>query len=125
MPEQVIRGDEAMAYGALVAGARLAASYPGSPATGTVETLIGLALPPARPGAGPRALAVRPRTTQRGREASRPARGHGGGGPLGGRSAVPRDPRAWDAGHRGGGVRLPQAARRPGRGRSPRAAAAQ
>jgi indolepyruvate ferredoxin oxidoreductase alpha subunit len=43
MPERTIRGDEAIAYGALAAGIKLAASYPGSPSTGVVETLIGLA----------------------------------------------------------------------------------
>src|SRR5438067_12700416 len=43
MPERTVRGDEALAYGALVAGVRLVASYPGSPSTGIVEALIGLA----------------------------------------------------------------------------------
>ena len=43
MPERLVRGDEAIAHGALVAGIKLAASYPGSPSTGVVETLIGLA----------------------------------------------------------------------------------
>ena len=43
MPERIVRGDEAVAYGALVAGVKLAASYPGSPSTGVVETLIGAA----------------------------------------------------------------------------------
>jgi indolepyruvate ferredoxin oxidoreductase alpha subunit len=43
MPERTLRGDEAIAHGALAAGIKLAASYPGSPATGIVETLIALA----------------------------------------------------------------------------------
>ena len=43
MPEQNLRGDEAIAHGALAAGIKLAASYPGSPATGVVEALIELA----------------------------------------------------------------------------------
>jgi indolepyruvate ferredoxin oxidoreductase alpha subunit len=43
MSKQNLRGDEAMAYGALVAGVMMAASYPGSPSTGVLETLIGLA----------------------------------------------------------------------------------
>jgi indolepyruvate ferredoxin oxidoreductase alpha subunit len=42
MPERLLNGDEAMAFGALVAGASLATSYPGSPSSGTVEALIGL-----------------------------------------------------------------------------------
>jgi indolepyruvate ferredoxin oxidoreductase alpha subunit len=36
-------GDQAMAYGALSCGVKLVTSYPGSPSSGTVETLIGLA----------------------------------------------------------------------------------
>src|SRR5262249_31390866 len=36
-------GGQALAYGALVAGVRTAASYPGSPSSEVVETLIGLA----------------------------------------------------------------------------------
>jgi indolepyruvate ferredoxin oxidoreductase alpha subunit len=40
MAEQILRGDEAIALGALTAGIKLAASYPGSPATGVVEALI-------------------------------------------------------------------------------------
>src|SRR5947209_5345707 len=43
MPERTLSGDEAMGYGALVAGVKLVASYPGSPSSGTVEVLIGLA----------------------------------------------------------------------------------
>jgi indolepyruvate ferredoxin oxidoreductase alpha subunit len=43
MSVQTFRGDEAIAHGALVAGIKLAASYPGSPSTGVVETLVGLA----------------------------------------------------------------------------------
>ena len=43
MPERILNGDEAMAYGALVAGVKLVTSYPGSPSSGTVEALIGLA----------------------------------------------------------------------------------
>jgi indolepyruvate ferredoxin oxidoreductase, alpha subunit len=43
MPERVVNGDEALAFGALVAGVRLVASYPGSPSSGTVEALTGLA----------------------------------------------------------------------------------
>ncbi|MFL7868441.1 MAG: thiamine pyrophosphate-dependent enzyme [Anaerolineales bacterium] len=38
-----LNGDQAMAYGALTSGVRLVTSYPGSPGTGTVETLIELA----------------------------------------------------------------------------------
>jgi len=40
---QSLNGDQAMAYGALASGVKLVASYPGSPGTGTVETLIELA----------------------------------------------------------------------------------
>jgi indolepyruvate ferredoxin oxidoreductase alpha subunit len=43
MPERNLNGDEAMAYGALVAGVKLVTSYPGSPSSGTVEALIRLA----------------------------------------------------------------------------------
>jgi indolepyruvate ferredoxin oxidoreductase alpha subunit len=43
MPERILNGDEAMAYGALVAGVKLVTSYPGSPSSGTVEALIRLA----------------------------------------------------------------------------------
>ena len=38
-----LNGDQAMAYGALSSGVKFVASYPGSPGTGTVETLIELA----------------------------------------------------------------------------------
>ncbi len=38
-----LSGDQAMAYGALSCGVKLVTSYPGSPSSGTVETLIGLA----------------------------------------------------------------------------------
>ena len=37
---QSMNGDLAMAYGALASGVKFVASYPGSPGTGTVETLI-------------------------------------------------------------------------------------
>lgn len=37
-----LNGDQAMAYGALSCGVSLVTSYPGSPSSGTVETLIGL-----------------------------------------------------------------------------------
>jgi indolepyruvate ferredoxin oxidoreductase alpha subunit len=40
---QTLNGDQAMAYGALTSGVKLVASYPGSPSSGTVETLIELA----------------------------------------------------------------------------------
>ena len=40
MSEQILDGDAAMAYGALAAGVKLVASYPGSPSSGTVEFLI-------------------------------------------------------------------------------------
>ena len=40
---QTLNGDQAMAYGALASGVKLVASYPGSPSSGTVETLIELA----------------------------------------------------------------------------------
>src|SRR3954466_5373682 len=43
MSERILNGGEAMAYGALVAGVKLVTSYPGSPSSGTVEALIGLA----------------------------------------------------------------------------------
>jgi indolepyruvate ferredoxin oxidoreductase alpha subunit len=36
-------GDQAMAYGALAAGVQLVTGYPGSPSTGTLQTLIELA----------------------------------------------------------------------------------
>ena len=37
-----LNGDQAMAYGAMASSVKLVASYPGSPGTGTVETLIEL-----------------------------------------------------------------------------------
>jgi len=40
---QKLNGDQAMAYGALASGVKLVTSYPGSPSSGTVETLIELA----------------------------------------------------------------------------------
>ena len=40
---QTLNGDQALAYGALASGVKLVASYPGSPSSGTVETLIELA----------------------------------------------------------------------------------
>ena len=43
MPQRILNGDQAMAYGALVAGVKLVTSYPGSPSSGTVEALIELA----------------------------------------------------------------------------------
>jgi indolepyruvate ferredoxin oxidoreductase alpha subunit len=43
MPMRSLDGDEAMAFGALAAGVKLVASYPGSPSSGTVEALAGLA----------------------------------------------------------------------------------
>jgi indolepyruvate ferredoxin oxidoreductase alpha subunit len=39
---QQFKGDQALAYGALASGVKLVTSYPGSPGTGTVETLIEL-----------------------------------------------------------------------------------
>jgi indolepyruvate ferredoxin oxidoreductase alpha subunit len=38
-----LNGDQAMAYGALSCGVKLVTSYPGSPSSGTVDALIGLA----------------------------------------------------------------------------------
>lgn len=38
-----LNGDQAMAFGALACGVKLVTSYPGSPSSGTVETLIDLA----------------------------------------------------------------------------------
>ena len=38
-----LNGDQAMAYGALTSGVKLVVSYPGSPSSGTVETLVDLA----------------------------------------------------------------------------------
>ena len=43
MVEKTLNGDRAIAYGALDSGVKLVTSYPGSPSSGTVETLIGLA----------------------------------------------------------------------------------
>jgi indolepyruvate ferredoxin oxidoreductase alpha subunit len=43
MADKILNGDEALAYGALHSGINLVTSYPGSPSSGTVETLIGLA----------------------------------------------------------------------------------
>lgn len=43
MVEKTLNGDQAIAYGALDSGVKLVASYPGSPSSGTVETLIELA----------------------------------------------------------------------------------
>ena len=40
---KLLNGDQAMAYGALSCGVKLVTSYPGSPSSGTVETLIELA----------------------------------------------------------------------------------
>jgi indolepyruvate ferredoxin oxidoreductase alpha subunit len=43
MTKKNLNGDEALAYGALASGVKLVSSYPGSPSSGTVETLIGFA----------------------------------------------------------------------------------
>jgi indolepyruvate ferredoxin oxidoreductase alpha subunit len=43
MTKRILNGDEAMAFGAQTAGVSLVTSYPGSPSSGTVETIIGLA----------------------------------------------------------------------------------
>jgi indolepyruvate ferredoxin oxidoreductase alpha subunit len=43
MSMQLLNGDQAMAYGAFTAGVKMVTSYPGSPSSGTVETLIELA----------------------------------------------------------------------------------
>ncbi len=43
MSLQTLNGDQAMANGALSCGVKLVTSYPGSPSSGTVETLISLA----------------------------------------------------------------------------------
>jgi len=43
MAKKMLNGDQAMAYGALDSGIRLAAGYPGSPSSGSMETLIGIA----------------------------------------------------------------------------------
>ena len=41
MDTKPLNGDQALAYGALDSGVKLVTSYPGSPSSGTVETLIG------------------------------------------------------------------------------------
>jgi indolepyruvate ferredoxin oxidoreductase alpha subunit len=46
MTKRILRGDEAIAFGALAAGLKLAASYPGSPSTGVLEALIAQAPQP-------------------------------------------------------------------------------
>lgn len=43
MSSRRLNGDQALAYGALSCGVSLVTSYPGSPSSGTVETLIGVA----------------------------------------------------------------------------------
>ncbi len=43
MSIKTLNGDQAMAYGAFSRGVKLVTSYPGSPSSGTVESLIGLA----------------------------------------------------------------------------------
>jgi indolepyruvate ferredoxin oxidoreductase alpha subunit len=43
MAHKILNGDEALAYGALTSGVKMVTSYPGSPSSGTVETLIDLA----------------------------------------------------------------------------------
>jgi indolepyruvate ferredoxin oxidoreductase alpha subunit len=43
MNSKLLNGNQAMAYGALSCGVKLVTSYPGSPSSGTVETLIELA----------------------------------------------------------------------------------
>ena len=43
MPTYSLNGDQALAYGALAAGVKLVTSYPGSPSSGTVASLIELA----------------------------------------------------------------------------------
>jgi len=43
MSLKTLNGDQAMAFGALSSGIKLVTSYPGSPSSGTVETLISLA----------------------------------------------------------------------------------
>jgi indolepyruvate ferredoxin oxidoreductase alpha subunit len=40
---KTLNGDQAMAFGAMSSGIKIVSSYPGSPSSGTVETLIGLA----------------------------------------------------------------------------------
>ena len=41
----IVRGDEAIALGALAAGVRLVTGYPGSPATGVFDSLLRLSEP--------------------------------------------------------------------------------
>ncbi len=43
MVSRTLNGDQAMAYGALFAGVKFVAGYPGSPSSGTVEELVHLA----------------------------------------------------------------------------------
>ncbi len=43
MTQKMLNGDQALAFGALSSGVKLVTSYPGSPSSGTVETLIDLA----------------------------------------------------------------------------------
>ncbi len=43
MSLKMLNGDQAMAFGALSSGVKLVTSYPGSPSSGTVETMISLA----------------------------------------------------------------------------------
>jgi indolepyruvate ferredoxin oxidoreductase alpha subunit len=43
MLSKTLNGDQAMAYGALTSGVKVVVSYPGSPSSGTVATLIDLA----------------------------------------------------------------------------------
>src|SRR4051812_24376087 len=43
VPMRTLDGDQAMAHGTLVAGVKVVTSYPGSPSSGTVEVLAGLA----------------------------------------------------------------------------------
>jgi indolepyruvate ferredoxin oxidoreductase alpha subunit len=43
MVSRTLNGDQAMAYGALFAGVKFVAGYPGSPSSGTVEALVQLA----------------------------------------------------------------------------------
>lgn len=43
MSLKTLNGDQAMAFGALSSGVKLVTSYPGTPSSGTVETLISLA----------------------------------------------------------------------------------
>lgn len=43
MAMKALNGEQALAFGAVAAGVKLVSSYPGSPSSGAVETLIGLA----------------------------------------------------------------------------------